>query len=100
MDLMEYMEFLVEEIVPKVLLLPGVAKADVTKLTQMTITPELHQVENKHSYLQVQVYYKDEDAYKYITSNIIDNDLMQILTDGVDFIKIHSGYQYSYEKYN
>jgi hypothetical protein len=102
MDLMEYMELLIEEVVPKVLLLPGIVKIDVTKLTQMSITPDLKQVENenKHSYLQVQVYYKDEEAYTYISSNVLDNDLMQILTDGNDFIKVHSGFQYSYQKYS
>jgi hypothetical protein len=99
MDLIEYMDFLVKEVIPKVLQLPGVIKADVTKLTQMTITPDAQQVESNNFSLQAQVYYESEEAYQYIISNIIDEDLMQVLLDGTNFISLYSGYQYSFQKY-
>lgn len=98
-DLIEYMDFLIKEIIPKILQLPGVVKADITKLTQMTITPDAKQIESNNVSLQVQVYYENEDAYHYVTSNVIDEDLMQILLDGTNFISLFSGYQYSFQKY-
>ncbi|MCH5586612.1 efflux RND transporter permease subunit [Shimazuella sp. AN120528] len=99
MDLIEYMDFLVEEVIPKILQLPGVIKADVTKLTQMTITPDAKQLESQNVSLQAQVYYENEEAYQYVISNVIDEDLMQILLDGTNFISLYSGYQYSFQKY-
>lgn len=99
MDLIEYMDFLVKEVIPKILQLPGVIKADITKLTQMTITSDVKQLESDHVSLQAQIYYESEEAYQYVTSNVIDEDLMQVLLEGTNFISLYSGYQYSFQKY-
>lgn len=99
MDLIEYMDFLVKEVIPKILQLPGVIKADITKLTQMSITSDAKQSESDHVSLQAQIYYESEEAYQYVTSNVIDEDLMQVLLEGTNFISLYSGYQYSFQKY-
>lgn len=99
MDLIEYMDFIVKEVIPKLLQLPGVIKADVTKLTKLTITPDAKQLESDHVSLQAQIYYESEEAYQYVTSNVLDEDLKQVLLDGTNFISMYSGYQYSFQKY-
>jgi hypothetical protein len=99
MDLMEYMDFFIKNVIPKILLLPGVVKADITKLTQMAITPDARQMESNNVSLQAQVYYENEEAYQYIISNVIDQELTNILLDGEKFITLHTGYQYSFQKY-
>jgi hypothetical protein len=98
-DLMEYMDFLIKKVIPKILQLPGVIKADVTRLTHMTITPNTQIDNNSKVSLQAQVYYESEEAYEYITSNVLDEDLIQILKEGAGYISLYSGYQYSFQKY-
>jgi hypothetical protein len=96
-DLVPYMDCLIQEVIPKILQLPGVIKADITKLTNMSSPSQI--VDETKVSLQAQVYYESEEAYQYIISNILDEDLMQILQDGQNCISIYSGYQYSFQKY-